>query len=61
MFLFAKIVINSGIYKRFCIFVVLYFVFLRCFTLCFNGTLLCVFAVNGILMYVFKTDTAPMR
>ncbi len=29
MFLFAKIVINSGIYKQFCIFVVLYFVFLR--------------------------------
>ena len=23
--------------------------------------LLCVFAVNGIAMSVFKTDTAPMR
>ena len=30
-------------------------------TLCFPGNLLCVFAVNGIAMSVFKTDTAPMR
>lgn len=37
MFLFAKIVINSGIYKQFCI--------LWYFTLCFNGILLCIFAV----------------
>ena len=28
-------------------------------TLYFCGTLLCVFAVNGISMSVFKTDTAP--
>ena len=27
----------------------------------FCGTLLCVFVANGILMSVFKTDTAPMR
>ena len=25
------------------------------------GSLLCAFAVNDILMSVFKTDTAPMR
>lgn len=42
MFLFAKIVINSGIYKK--------FAFLWYFTLYFNGVLLCVFAV---LYFVF--------
>ena len=36
------------------------FAFLWYFTLYFNGVLLCVFAVNGILMSVFKTDTVPM-
>jgi hypothetical protein len=59
MFLFAKIVINSGIYKYFCIFVVFYFVFQRYFTLYFCCTLFCIFAVNGILMSVSKTDTVP--
>ena len=43
-----------------CVLMVFYFVFLLHFALCFCGVLLCVFAVNSILMSVFKTDTVPM-
>ena len=39
----------------FCVFGVVCFAFLWYFTLCFCGNLLCSFAVNSILISVFKT------